>query len=237
MKKKKTQFFVIPTSKLLSQTAWSLGVYEIIWYAKQRNRLAGKKPLYAHWGFQLGAFWLILLGLIISMFVVPIFIDDTRLAAEVDTLAFYGLVLVFIVYITVCEAAVARAITKELGLAFSWLDVVGPVRLQGIINQRAGVKDENLSRDIRSWNISSLGIIVVLVALASFAYGYIVADTEKFYIGMRTDTRLYAEYEKCTADLSKKYPQEEIPDDIYDAYSKEFDACEEIYQEYLKPKY
>lgn len=237
MKKKKTQFFVIPTKKLLSQIGWSLGMYEIIWQTKQMNRLSGKKPLYAHWGFQLGAFWIFLVGSIATMFALPTFIDDARLAAEVDTLVFYGLVLAFVSYVVLCGAAVARAVAKELEVPFSRLDILSSVRLQGIINQRAGVEDEQLSKDVRSSNLSNLGVIAVLIVLACFAYGYIVADTEKFYVGMETDVRLYAEYEKCTADLDEKYPQEEIPEDVFDEYSKEFDTCEEVYQEYLKPKY
>lgn len=245
--KKKTDFIQIRAWKALLFSVLTLGIYSIVLLAMQRSRLPGEKPRLTHWGYYIAAVWLLIVGMLLLMVVPPLLVADTHDAAVVAVYGMYVLAFSMTVFQAYWTVRIISAINKslsinmpvrQLALGSFWLASLMIVYEQSVINRYGKARQKQIGRlaYVTVCAIVIGGALVVLPEIMNPVQST-VKEMQQLYDGVKEDTRLYAEYEECSADLAEKYPQEKIPDDIYDEYSKEFDACEKIYQEYLKPKY
>lgn len=245
--KKKTDFLQIRAWKVILFSILTFGIFSIVLLSIQRARLPDEKPRFTHWGYLVAIVWLMFLGVFAIMAIAPFLFKNTYTAAVFATAGTYVWAFLLCCCLAFWQVRIIAAVNKVMGVKMpTWQLAVssfflGPLVIafeQSVINRRGKARQKQAGQLMYVMVCTILigGALVVLPEIMSPAQS-MVKDTQQLYDGVKEDVRLYAEYEKCTADLDEKYPQEEIPEDVFDEYSKEFDACEEVYQEYLKPKY
>lgn len=244
---KKDQFLHVRARTVLFLSIITFAVYSVVWLALQRSRLASKPPKMTHWGYALGAVWLMLLGGIAFYELPQYFTDDLHHAAFVATVGLSSVTMVATLFLTVWAVRILAAINKELkvevspvllGVGVFFLAPLALAYEQSIINRKGAMRARQVELLNRMTTVAVIvGSLLLIAEFTLYPLSQMTAETEKYYEARKLDGQLYHEYMTCTDDLERKYPEKEIPDEIYNEYSKEFDACEEIYQEYLKPKY